>query len=78
MKEQPKKTESRGIGNFKPTQPSSQGKNYLFSIAIDDYHNFPQLHNCVKDAKDITELLTDRYQFEKENLITLYNEDATT
>ena len=78
MKEQPKKTENRGIGNFKPTQPSSQGKNFLFSIAIDNYHNFPQLHNCVKDATDITELLTDRYQFEKENVVTLYNEDATT
>ncbi|MEM6965111.1 MAG: SUMF1/EgtB/PvdO family nonheme iron enzyme [Bacteroidota bacterium] len=79
MKKQPKKTQHRGMGAFGP-KPKSQttGINYLFSIAIDDYVNFPKLHNCVKDAKDIVALLTRDYQFEPEHVYAIYNEEATT
>jgi len=58
--------------------PSNQGINYLLSIAIDKYQNFPILHNCVKDATDIVSTLVSRYQFEEEHVYTLYNEEATT
>ncbi|HFC00180.1 MAG TPA: caspase family protein, partial [Phaeodactylibacter sp.] len=82
MAKQPKKTK-RGMGfqasSLSTSSPiSTSGKNYLFSIAIDKYQNFPQLHNCVKDAKDIVSLLTTKYQFDKKYVTTLYNEEATT
>ena len=79
MKEQPKKTNNRGMGfPSKENKTSNQGINYLLSIAIDEYQNFPKLHNCVKDASEIVDLLTSRYQFEKEHVYSLYNEEATT
>lgn len=53
------------------------GKNYLLVIGIDEYEHLPRLYNAVKDAKDIIELLTGRYQFSKEDLLTLYNGEAT-
>jgi len=58
-------------------QYTSEGKNYLFVIGIDAYEHCPKLHNAVKDAKDLVELLTTRFKFELENIKTLYDADAT-
>lgn len=79
MKIRPRKTKNRGMGfSAKENTPTNQGINYLLSIAIDEYQNFPKLHNCVKDATDIVDTLISKYQFEEEYVYTLYNEEATT
>ena len=56
---------------------SSGGNNYLFAIAIDNYVACPQLSNAVKDVEDLIELLRQDYNFEDENILRLYNEEAT-
>lgn len=70
---------SKHIGSFIPKTGKlepSKGKNYLFIIAIDDYDNCPKLYNPVKDAKDLLNLLAEKYEFENQNIITLFNADA--
>ncbi len=56
---------------------TSKGKNFLFIIAIDAYQHCPKLYNCVKDANDLIGVLTSQYDFDKENIVTLFNEAAT-
>ncbi len=57
----------------------TKGVNYLLLIAIDKYdsRHFPPLWNCVKDAQDIRQILVEQYDFEKENVITLFDKEAT-
>lgn len=60
-----------------PTSPPNIGKNYLFIIAIDEYQHCPPLFNAVKDASDLIKVLTTQYHFKPENVISLFNEQAT-
>lgn len=53
------------------------GKYYLLAIAIDEYRHAPPLYNCVRDAERMIEVLTEKYQFEREQTFTLFNEEAT-
>ncbi len=53
------------------------GKNYLLLIGVNEYESWSKLHNAVRDCGDILSLLTTEYQFEKENVVTLFNEAAT-
>jgi hypothetical protein len=57
--------------------PVPLGINYLLAIGIDKYAHIPKLYNAVKDAKDVAQLLIDKYQFTKENTTYLFNEEAT-
>src|SRR5262249_40406352 len=43
-----------------------RGVNHLLVIAIDRYIHYPPLANCVRDASDITGILTSAYEFEQE------------
>jgi len=61
--------------NATPMKPTI-GTNYLLAIAIDEYEHFGQLSNCVKDATDIINVLKERYTFENDHIISLFNEDA--
>lgn len=65
----------------KPSIKSSlpKGKNYLFVIGIDNYEKHRHLQNPVYDAKAFMKILTEKYQFSnsKDQLITLFNEEAT-
>lgn len=72
-------TASKHIGSFKSSQKTSNapGKNYLLVIAINRYKYCPRLSNAVKDARDLIEVLTQRYKFEPENVLTLFDEQAT-
>lgn len=54
-----------------------RGKNYLLVIGIDQYEEVAVLKNAVRDAQAFVEVLLDKYHFERENLIELYNEEAT-
>lgn len=65
------------------TQTSAlpQGKNYLLVIGIDKYKNpgIRTLYNPILDAKAFEAVVTEKYQFSKEDglLVTLYDEQAT-
>lgn len=60
-----------------PSEWGFKGENYLLLIGIDQYQHWKPLHNAVKDVKDISRLLTERYQFDADRVMTLFNEDAT-
>ena len=52
-------------------------KNYILAIAANKYDHFPSLANPLHDAKTICRVLTDKYQFEKSRIFSLFNEDFT-
>lgn len=54
-----------------------QGKRFIFAIGINQYQYCNTLYNAVKDAKDVVEILTSKYQFEKSTVTTLYDTEAT-
>ena len=59
------------------TPAKTTGKNYLLLIGVNEYESWSKLHNAVRDCGDIMSLLTTEYQFEPENVITLFNDMAT-
>ena len=71
-----------GLSKYPPPRgkhPSSskRGRNWLFIIAIVDYEFETPLNNCVYDAQTLRDILLERYTFDKENVIELYDKDAT-
>jgi peptidoglycan/xylan/chitin deacetylase (PgdA/CDA1 family)/uncharacterized caspase-like protein len=46
-------------------------------IGIDRYAKWPQLQYAVNDAKAIKEMLIRKYRFKEENIITLFDQEAT-
>ncbi|MCB9303718.1 MAG: caspase family protein [Lewinellaceae bacterium] len=54
-----------------------KGKNYLFVVGIDQYQAMPRLQNAVKDAQEVMKVLTRKYQFDNDNLKTLFDGQAT-
>jgi peptidoglycan/xylan/chitin deacetylase (PgdA/CDA1 family)/uncharacterized caspase-like protein len=46
-------------------------------IGIDKYAKWPPLQYAVNDAKGIKEVLLRKYQFKEENIITLFDQEAT-
>ena len=46
-------------------------------IGIDDYHNHSNLQYAVEDAKAVNEMLLSKFNYSKENVKLLLNEDAT-
>lgn len=78
----PKKN-SRDLGDSpgssdQPTAPLKYGVNHLLAIAIDDYDTIRKLSNCKKDVDDITDILTTKYTFSKDNVKKLYDQEATS
>jgi len=74
------KENDKGIVRRTAEQQSArqkEGMNYLYVIAIDAYEHCPTLYNCLRDAKELIEVLTTQYDFEKANMRTLFNEQAT-
>ncbi len=57
---------------------TKKGKNYLFAVGINDYVFCPKLKNAVKDVQDFIQLLTTKYQFEAENITTLFDAAANS
>lgn len=52
------------------------GKNWLLAIAIDKYAVKP-LNNCVRDVSAFIEVVSQRYSFEDNHIIPLFDEAAT-
>ena len=57
--------------------PSPRGKNYLLAIAINDYQHCTKLNNAVLDVEAFIELMTSRYNFEKDNITLIKDTEAT-
>lgn len=55
----------------------TRGVNYVLAVAIDTYHHQGTLYNCVKDAKDIINILLLNYAFARDYVTELYDECAT-
>lgn len=68
---------SKGIGLETEKNIQPLGQTHLLVIAIDAYQHCPPLYNCVKDAQDLIEVLTEKYRIEAENITSLFNEAAT-
>lgn len=54
------------------------GRNFVFVIAIDKYPLPDTLRNCVKDAKNLLQILLSKYKFSNEFVIQLFNSQATS
>ena len=69
---------NRGFGREKSKVPLRKtGKNYLLAIGIDKYQQWQVLSNAVKDAREFSDVLTRQYQFDSDQVFTLYDEKAT-
>lgn len=66
----------KGIYEIEDNSFHQPGVNYLLVIAVDKYLHCPRLYNCVKDAKDLIQVLTTKYNFDKTYLSTLFDEEA--
>ncbi|MCB0552770.1 MAG: caspase family protein [Phaeodactylibacter sp.] len=68
-----------------PAQQSSgpetavRGRAFLFTIAISQYQNTEilPLYKAVRDARELADVLTRKYQFESQNTFILYDIEAT-
>jgi peptidoglycan/xylan/chitin deacetylase (PgdA/CDA1 family)/uncharacterized caspase-like protein len=58
-------------------KPSLYRESWAVVIGIDQYAKWPKLRYAVNDAKGVKELLIRKYQFKAENIIPLFDEDAT-
>ncbi|MCB9038088.1 MAG: caspase family protein [Lewinellaceae bacterium] len=67
----------KGISLGPESTGAPNGKNHLLVIAVDEYLYCPRLNNCVKDAQDFVAVLLEKYQFEPQNVLTLYNAEAS-
>lgn len=69
--------QSRGVGRVNPvSREDNRGRFLIFSIGIDNYANWLDLHNAVSDARGMSGLLTQHFGFEHA-LSPLYNGEAT-
>lgn len=69
----------RAIGGLpnSPSEEVKQGKNHLFAIGIDSYQYFTPLRNARKDIEDLAEVLVDQYDFEREDIQLICDQEAT-
>lgn len=70
-------TRGLGVAPVSPTGQKVSGKQWLFVVGIDTYLEWPRLQTAVNDAKAVRDVLLDRYYFDQENLVELYDEEAT-
>ena len=56
---------------------TTEGRNFLILIGMNQYDHWNDLHNAVKDCEDVGKVLVDNYQFEATHVIRIYNEDGT-
>jgi len=77
----PGKGEQKAVGLRKDFQEEKMdfisGTNYLLAIGIDKYTHCTPLNNAVKDAADFIAILTKKYNFQKQNIEFITDENAT-
>ena len=52
-------------------------QNWMLLIGIDKYSQLSHLNNCVVDLKTVRDILTGQYTFDRENVMQLFDEQAT-
>lgn len=67
----------QGLDHSDNTDWTGNGKNYFLGIGIDSYQHWEPLNNAVKDVNDFIGILTQQYQFEADEVHSLFNADAT-
>ncbi|CUT01972.1 two-component regulator propeller domain-containing protein [Candidatus Kryptonium thompsonii] len=73
-------SQERGIGLREDGRPSLQSfyrESWALVVGINDYLRAPKLRYAVNDAKAIVDILVNSYGFKRENVIELYDKDAT-
>ncbi len=73
---------TRRVGGFhkkkkKEKKQKAKRVNYLFIIGIDQYEDHRPLRTCVKECKQLIQLLTTKYEFEDDKIYELFNKKAT-
>lgn len=69
---------STGLPKVQAAPTDFYGKSWAVVIGINDYQAWPKLEYAVNDAKSVAEHLSSKLGFAKENIITLYDKDATS
>ena len=54
---------TRGIVTRMTTSVTPKGNRYILAIVIDNYNHVPALHNAVRDASTIIDILISKYDF---------------
>jgi WD40 repeat protein len=69
----------RGIAKITETTPQYlRGKNFFLGIGINAYSKpYSPLRNCVNDIRQVSTALLDAYDFEAENIFTLFDKEAS-
>jgi hypothetical protein len=68
----------KGISAFKDRSSIGQAqRNHILAIAIDKYSSYAPLSNPVSDCLKLIEVLTDKYTFNKDDIKTIFDEQAT-
>jgi WD40 repeat protein len=84
VQQQKNTTNVEGTGsnsNSKPASPIKNAiasKNYLFTIGINSYKDYPVLSNAKKDAEDVKKALITKYKINTENTKELLDNDASS
>ena len=74
----PKEEITRMVGTpLKNEKTKVEGINHLLVIAINDYKYAPSLKNCINDVERFVKVLTEKYRFDPEYVIKIYDEEAT-
>lgn len=69
---------STGLPKVQAAPTDFYGKSWAVVIGINDYKAWPKLQYAVNDAKSVAEHLSSKLGFGKENIIALYDQDATS
>lgn len=60
-----------------PVNPTTPAKKLALLVGIDEYQNVNKLRGCVNDVRRMEHLLTSKFEFPKEDVLVLVNEQAT-
>jgi uncharacterized caspase-like protein len=60
-----------------PTGEKVTGRQFLLTIGVNEYLNWPKLKTAVNDAKEMKEVMQKNYFFQSEYIIELYDSEAT-
>ena len=73
----PEKVKAIAVRPVSPSGEQVKGDQWLFVIGIDTYLEWPRLKTAVNDAKAVRDVLLERYYFDQDHLVELYDEQAT-
>src|SRR5206468_696061 len=65
------------VGPAADPPPKLYHDSWAVVIGIDNYPKWPKLRYAVNDANGVKEILLNKFGFQSEHVITLFNQDAT-